>query len=89
MKNFLKVAAEFAALAAASPALASTNPGGHWEWSARQAPGPSKSSPPGPVRVWVNDGASAMLGCACPMMEAGTTDCRMDMPGKHILRSNG
>lgn len=89
MKIFLKVAAALAVLATASPALARTDPGGHWEWSARPAPGPSRSTPPGPVRVWVKDGASAMVGCTCPMMDASKAVCMMDMPGKHTPRSNG
>ena len=89
MKTFLKVAAVFAVLAAASPALAKTDPAGHWKWSTRPAPGPSRSSPVAPVRVWVKDGASAMADCDCPMMKASAADCMMGMPGKHAPRPNG
>ena len=89
MTILLKAAAAFAVLAAASPALARIDPGGHWEWSTRPAPGPSRSTPPGPVRVWVENSASAVVGCTCPMMDASKAVCMMDMPDKHTLRLNG
>ena len=89
MKTFLKAAAAFAVLAAASPALAKSDPAGHWEWQTRPAAGPSRSMPMTPVRVWVKDRASAMADCDCPMMKASAADCMMGMPGSHAPRSNG
>lgn len=89
MNTSLKFAASFAVLAITQPALAQSEPAGHWEWRTRPVAGPVRSIPAGPVRVWVPNKALGMADCHCPMMKAAAAECMMDMPGRHAPRSNG
>ena len=82
MKNYLKFAAAFAALASISPALAETDRSGNRDMVTRPAPGPSRSGLATPVRV-PKRGAAAMADCDCPMMEANAGERIMNMPSNH------
>ena len=70
MKNYLKFATAFAALASISPALAETDRSGNRDIVTRPALGPSRSGLVVPVRVPPKNAAPAMSNCHCPMMEA-------------------
>lgn len=82
MKTILMAAATLAAALSAAPALAQDASGGHYEWQARQAPGPNKSNITPRVRVWVKDDTAKTASCDCAMMhdKATSADC---MAGKH------
>jgi hypothetical protein len=88
MKMVLNACAAFAVLAAASPALAKGDQGGHWEWRARQTPGPRSPFPAPPVRVWVRDSAPAMAVRDCPPMTGSAVGCTSGLPGPHAPGSD-
>lgn len=89
MNTSLKFAASFAVLAITHPALAQSEPAGHWEWRNRPVAGPVRSFPAGPVRVWVPHKALGMADCDCAMMKASAAECMMGSPGGRAPRSNG
>ncbi|KTE19285.1 hypothetical protein ATE67_14880 [Sphingopyxis sp. H050] len=88
MKTIFAVAA-FAAATLATPVFAQDATGGHYEWQARQVPGPNKSGIAPRVRVWVKDAPMQMADCHCDMMKASPGDCMKKMSGDHMMPSEG
>ena len=81
MKTIFAVAA-LAAATPAAPVLAQEASSGHYEWQARQVPGPNKSNTTSRVRVWVKDKPVQMANCDCDMMKMSADDCMKPMqPG--------
>lgn len=89
MRILFSIVAALAVVTAVSPASAQNRGPGHWQWQARNAPGPNKSNLPSRTRVWVND-APVTTDCDCAMMgdTASAADC-MAMPHKSGNASRG
>ena len=88
MKPFFAVAA-FAAATLAAPVFAQEQSGGHYEWQARQVPGPNKSNITPRVRVWVADKPGQMANCDCAMMKTDAAGCMHAMPEHRMSPSKG
>ena len=87
MKTIIAMAAALAAFTAA-PTFAQET-GGHYEWQARQVPGPNKSNITPRVRVWVADKPGQMANCDCAMMKTDAAGCMHAMPGQRMSPSKG
>lgn len=74
MKNITMIAVAAAAISLPSPAMASGEPGGRWEWRTRSAPGP-RSPLPYRTRVWVKDDDSREARRRCAKCRAHKDGC--------------
>jgi hypothetical protein len=88
MKTIFTVAA-LAAATLATPVFAQGAPGGHYEWQTRQVPGPNKPNINPRVRVWVKDEPARMAHCDRDMMKSSPAACQSEMPGVHMMPSQG
>ena len=87
MKTIIAMAAALAAFTAAPTSAQET--GGHYEWQARQVPGPNKSNITPRVRVWVADKPGQMANCDCAMMKTDAAGCMHAMPEHRMSPSKG